>query len=55
MDGIKVYDTPQFNITGAKTLLDSLMADAVYQTPTMHKAVAMLKAAAVQDKTRDES
>ncbi|GJM95720.1 hypothetical protein PR202_ga12497 [Eleusine coracana subsp. coracana] len=55
VDGVKVYDIPQNNITGAKTLLGTLMVDVAYQTPTMQKAVAMLKAAAAQDAARDKS
>ncbi|GJN09557.1 hypothetical protein PR202_ga27572 [Eleusine coracana subsp. coracana] len=55
VEGVKIYDTPQNNITGAKMLLDSCMADATYQTPVMQKAVAMLKAAAAQDAARDKS
>ncbi|GJN38301.1 hypothetical protein PR202_gb27330 [Eleusine coracana subsp. coracana] len=39
VDGVKVYHTPQNNITGVKTLLDTLMVDAHYQTPAMQKAV----------------
>ncbi|KAK3142839.1 hypothetical protein QOZ80_4BG0352370 [Eleusine coracana subsp. coracana] len=55
VDGVKVYHTPQNNITGAKTLLDTLMVDAHYQTPTMQKAVAMLKAATTQDAAKSQS
>ncbi|GJN04623.1 hypothetical protein PR202_ga22187 [Eleusine coracana subsp. coracana] len=55
VDSVKFYGTTQNNITGAKMLLDNLMADAAYQTPTMQKAVAMLKAAAAQDAARDKS
>ncbi|GJN39965.1 hypothetical protein PR202_gb29122 [Eleusine coracana subsp. coracana] len=55
VDGIKVYHTPQNNITGAKILLDTLMVDANYQTPAMQKAVAMLKAAVAQEATKSQS
>ena len=55
MDGVKVYHTPQNNITGAKTLLDTLMVDANYQTSVMQKAVAMLKAAAAQEAAKSQS
>ncbi|GJN40302.1 hypothetical protein PR202_gb29503 [Eleusine coracana subsp. coracana] len=55
VDGVKVYHTPQNNITGAKTLLDTLMVDTNYQTPVMQKAVAMLKAATAQEAAKSQS
>ncbi|GJN24700.1 hypothetical protein PR202_gb12455 [Eleusine coracana subsp. coracana] len=55
VDCVKVYHTPQNNITGAKTLLDTLMVDAHYQTPAIQKAVAMLKAAVAQDAAKSQS
>ncbi|GJN25105.1 hypothetical protein PR202_gb12892 [Eleusine coracana subsp. coracana] len=55
VDGVKVYHTPQNNITEAKTLLDTLMVDANYKTPAMQKVVAMLKAAAAQEAAKSQS
>ncbi|GJN41145.1 hypothetical protein PR202_gn00480 [Eleusine coracana subsp. coracana] len=55
VDGVMVYHTPQNNFTGAKTLLDTLMVDANYQTQAMQKAVAMLKPAAAQEAAKSQS
>ncbi|GJN40078.1 hypothetical protein PR202_gb29246 [Eleusine coracana subsp. coracana] len=55
VDSVKVYHPPQNNITRAKTLLNTLMVNANYQTPAMQKAVAMLKAAAAQEAAKSQS
>ncbi|GJN37012.1 hypothetical protein PR202_gb25928 [Eleusine coracana subsp. coracana] len=55
VDGVKVCHIPQNNITGAKTLLDTLMVDANYHTPVMQKAMPMLKAAAAQEVAKSQS